>query len=41
VTFGISEYDEALEIEATINNADRNLYKGKNQGRNCVVSNLI
>lgn len=41
VTFGISEYDEALEIESTINNADRNLYKGKNQGRNCVVSNLI
>lgn len=41
VTFGVSEYDEESGVDSTINNADRNLYKGKNRGRNCVVCNLI
>ncbi|MBP2023288.1 diguanylate cyclase (GGDEF)-like protein [Clostridium punense] len=38
VTFGVEEYNESLGVDSTINNADKNLYKGKNQGRNCVVS---
>ncbi|MPM90715.1 Diguanylate cyclase DgcM [bioreactor metagenome] len=37
VTFGVEEYNESLGVDSTINNADKNLYKGKNQGRNRVV----
>ncbi|GEM_PF-649005 len=38
VTFGVSEYNENLGVDFTINDADKALYEGKNKGRNCVVS---
>ncbi len=38
VTFGVSEYNENLGVDSTINDADKALYEGKNKGRNCVVS---
>ncbi len=37
MTFGISEYDPDRTIDAIINNADKKLYFGKQNGRNRVV----
>lgn len=37
LTFGIAQYSDNLSVDATINNADKALYCGKNKGRNCVV----
>jgi len=37
LTFGITEYDLELSIEENINRADKALYQGKKQGRNCSV----
>lgn len=37
MTFGLSEYDSALTIDAIINNADKKLYFGKQNGRNRIV----
>jgi diguanylate cyclase (GGDEF)-like protein len=37
ITFGITEYDLDLSIEENINRADKALYQGKKQGRNCSV----
>ncbi|MFN2340859.1 MAG: diguanylate cyclase [Halanaerobium sp.] len=37
LTFGITEYDLDLSIEENINRADKALYQGKKQGRNCSV----
>ncbi|MDD6327703.1 MAG: GGDEF domain-containing protein [Eubacteriales bacterium] len=36
MTFGLEEYDDNLGIDKTISNADKKLYKGKENGRNCV-----
>lgn len=37
MTFGISEYDPDRTVDAIINNADKKLYFGKQNGRNRVV----
>ncbi len=37
ITFGVTEFDSASEIDASIKNADIALYNGKNNGRNRVV----
>jgi len=37
MTFGAREYTPQLGITKTIHEADQNLYKGKNTGRNTVV----
>ncbi len=37
MTFGISEYDSERTIDAIINNADKKLYFGKQNGRNRIV----
>ncbi|PKM94358.1 MAG: hypothetical protein CVU84_09800 [Firmicutes bacterium HGW-Firmicutes-1] len=38
MTFGICEFYENMSFSDLINIADQRLYKGKNQGKNCVVS---
>ena len=38
MTFGVATYNGQDKIDDIINAADANLYKGKNQGRNCIVS---
>ena len=40
MTFGMSEYDPDRTIDAIINNADKKLYYGKQNGRNRVVHNI-
>ncbi len=37
ITAGICEYDSSLSVDKWIKNADENLYRGKNSGRNMVV----
>ena len=37
LTFGVSEYDGTVDIDACIKNADKALYVGKKKGKNCVV----
>jgi len=37
ITFGIAQFSDNLSVDATINNADKALYCGKNKGRNCVI----
>ncbi len=37
LTFGISEYSSTIGLDASINNADKALYKGKNTGKNKAV----
>ena len=37
MTFGISEYNPELTVDAIINNADKKLYFGKQNGRNRIV----
>ncbi len=37
VTFGVSIYNNLMDINTCIKNADNALYKGKKAGRNCVV----
>lgn len=37
MTFGVSKYDSSVTIDQCISNADKALYFGKNNGRNCVV----
>ncbi len=37
MTFGISEYDPDLTVDTIINNADKKLYFGKQNGRNRIV----
>ena len=38
MTFGVASFTGQENIDAVINQADENLYKGKNQGRDCIVS---
>ena len=38
MTFGVATYNGQGKIDDIINAADANLYKGKNQGRDCIVS---
>lgn len=38
MTFGVATYNGQDKIDDIINAADANLYKGKNQGRDCIVS---
>ena len=40
MTFGVEEYNQRIGIDATIMRADKKLYKGKESGRNKVVSHL-
>lgn len=40
ITFGVAEYSQEEDIEGTIKRADKALYKGKSQGKNCVVSSM-
>ncbi|MCR4584098.1 MAG: GGDEF domain-containing protein [Lachnospiraceae bacterium] len=40
MTFGVEEYNSRTGIDSTIIRADRKLYKGKESGRNKVVSHL-
>ncbi|MCR4740438.1 MAG: GGDEF domain-containing protein [Lachnospiraceae bacterium] len=37
MTFGLAEYDFSGSFENTIKDADDKLYRGKNEGRNCIV----
>ncbi len=37
MTFGISQFDDSMDIDACIKKADIALYKGKTNGKNCVV----
>ncbi|MCF7858181.1 MAG: diguanylate cyclase [Candidatus Cloacimonetes bacterium] len=37
MTFGVSVYNRPMDIDHCIKMADEALYKGKNQGKNCVV----
>ncbi len=37
MTFGLSEISEHQSIQELIEQADKNLYEGKNKGRNCVI----
>jgi len=37
MTFGVSVYDRPMNIDKCIKMADEALYKGKNQGKNCVI----
>ncbi len=37
VTIGVAEYVPQEDVQATINRADKALYRGKSMGRNCVV----
>ena len=37
-TLGIASYNTHSNFEETIQHADKALYEGKNQGRNCVVT---
>ena len=37
MTFGLTEYDFAGDMEQTVKEADKNLYYGKDSGRNKVV----
>lgn len=37
MTFGLEEYSNNLPMESTINDADKKLYMGKQQGRNRVI----
>ena len=38
ITFGVSVYDNVMEIDDCIKKADQALYRGKHKGRNCVVA---
>lgn len=38
ITLGLSEYKNGLSIRSLIDQADKNLYKGKNNGKNQVVA---
>lgn len=40
MTFGISEYDPDKSIDSIINNADKKLYFGKQNGRNRIVNTV-
>jgi len=40
ITFGVATYDEKMDIDACIKLADKALYKGKKDGKNCVVGLL-
>ncbi len=37
MTFGVSENKGQFEVDKMVSNADRNLYSGKRNGKNCVV----
>jgi len=39
LTIGVCEFEKSMDINSIINNADSALYKGKQQGRNRVISN--
>ena len=38
ITFGVSVYNNIMEIDDCIKKADQALYRGKHKGRNCVVA---
>ncbi len=38
MTFGVSVYNKAMDIDLCIKKADEALYKGKRRGKNCVVT---
>jgi diguanylate cyclase len=40
VSIGVARYQPGESASALIERADRNLYRAKEQGRNCIVSNL-
>ncbi len=40
MTFGVSEYDPIRTVDAIINNADKKLYYGKQNGRNRIVHTI-
>ena len=40
MTFGVSQYDSQQTVDAIINNADKKLYYGKQNGRNRVVHTI-
>ncbi len=40
MTFGVSVYDRPMDIDQCIKIADEALYKGKKQGKNCVVMTI-
>ena len=37
ITFGISEYNGVMDIDACVKRADEALYSGKHKGKNCVI----
>lgn len=37
VTFGVASYDNQIDTSTLVVQADKNLYKGKNNGRNTIV----
>jgi diguanylate cyclase (GGDEF)-like protein len=39
-SFGIAEYDNQLDLDDIVNNADKALYHAKNSGKNCVFSDI-
>lgn len=38
MTFGVATFNQEDSIDETIKRADDALYKGKSEGKNCVVS---
>jgi diguanylate cyclase (GGDEF)-like protein len=38
ITFGVSEFNDTMDIDTCIKKADEALYVGKRKGKNCVVS---
>ena len=38
ITLGVAEYYNDLTLNAVINKADANLYKGKASTKNCVIA---
>ncbi|MBP2022951.1 diguanylate cyclase (GGDEF)-like protein [Clostridium punense] len=37
ITFGVAQYNERIGVNSTIKNADLSMYRGKHNGRNCVI----